>query len=140
MIVWTVISHPFTIRQYSDDLRERIIFFYEHHLDYTQQEVADEFGTSRSFMEKLLQRWRATGSAAALARGGGSPRLLAAHEPKLCELVAAQPDATLAELREQIESATTVSVSTATLCRALQRLDLGRKKSLSSRTSNTARK
>ncbi len=128
------------MRQYSDDLRERIIFFYEHHLDYTQQEVADEFGTSRSFMEKLLQRWRATGSAAALPRGGGQPRLLEAHEKKLRELVAAQPDATLAELREKIESATKLSVSVATICRALKRLDLWRKKSLISQPSSTARK
>jgi len=38
--------------QYSDDLRERIIFFFENHPDYTQQEIADEFGASRSFIER----------------------------------------------------------------------------------------
>lgn len=123
------IEHYFNMTQYSDDLRERIILFFENHPDYTQQEIADEFAASRSFVEKLLQRWRATGSAAALPHGGGQQRLLAAHEQKLRELVAAQPDATLAELREKIESATNLSVSVATMCRALQRLDLGRKKS-----------
>ncbi|MBA3712748.1 MAG: transposase [Pyrinomonadaceae bacterium] len=126
--------------QYSDDLRERIILFFENHPDYTQQEIADEFGASRSFVEKLLQRWRATGSAAALPRGGGQQRLLATHEQKLRELVAAQPDATLVELREKIASATKLSVSAATMCRALQRLDLKRKKSLLSRMSSNARK
>ena len=134
------IEHYFNMIQYSDDLRERIILFFENHPDYTQQEIADEFGASRSFVEKLLQRWRATGSAAALPRGGGQQRLLEAHEKKLRELVAAQPDATLAELREKIESATKLSVSAATMCRALQRLDLGRKKSLISRMSSNARK
>ncbi len=127
------IEHYFNMNQYSDDLRERIILFFENHPDYTQQEIADEFGASRSFVEKLLQRWRATGSAATLPRGGGQPRLLEAHEKKLRQLVAAQPDATLAELREKIESATKLSVSVATICRALQRLDLGRKKVSSAR-------
>ena len=126
--------------QYSDDLRERIILFFENHLDYTQQEIADEFGTSRSFLEKLLQRWRATGSSAALPRGGGQQPILGNHEQKIRELIAAQPDVTLDELREKIKSSTKLSVSAATICRALQRLDLGRKKSLISQTSSTARK
>lgn len=53
---------------YSDDLRERIIRFYENHDDYTQQELADEFAVSKSFIEKLLRRWRTTASTAAGAR------------------------------------------------------------------------
>ncbi|MBA3715687.1 MAG: transposase [Pyrinomonadaceae bacterium] len=126
--------------QYSDDLRERIIFFFENHPDYTPQEIADEFGASRSFFEKLLQRWRATGSSAALPRGGGQQRILEDHEQKIRELIAAQPDATLDELRERIESSTKLSVSAATLCRALQRQGLVRKKSLISQLSSTVEK
>jgi Bacterial regulatory proteins, gntR family len=38
----------------SNDLRERIIRFYENHDDYTQSEIADEFGVSRSFFRKAL--------------------------------------------------------------------------------------
>lgn len=54
----------------SDDLRERIIRFYENNDDYTQRELAEEFGVSKPFIEKLLQRWRATGSwVASSARG-----------------------------------------------------------------------
>ncbi|MGH9944627.1 MAG: hypothetical protein ACRD9R_19955 [Pyrinomonadaceae bacterium] len=36
----------------SDDLRERIIRFYENHDDDAQPEIADEFGVSQSFVEK----------------------------------------------------------------------------------------
>ena len=125
---------------YSNDLRQKIIRFFENHPDYTQQEIAEEFGVSRSFLETLLQRWRATGSAAALPRGGGHKSRLREHDQTLRELVAAQPDATLSELRERLASATHLLVSPAALCRALQRLHLPRKKRLSSRTSNSGRR
>lgn len=124
----------------SDDLREKIIRFYENHPDYTQQEIADEFGLSRSFIEKLLQRWRTTNSVAILPRGGGVQRTLKDHEDKVRALVAAQPDATLDELRAQIKAETELSVSPATMCRELQRLNLGRKKSLLNPTSRTVPK
>ena len=114
----------------SDDFREKIVRFYENHPDYTQQEIAEEFGMSRSFIEKLLQRWRATNSSAALPHSGGQQRALKNHEQMVRDLVAAQPDITLDELREQLESATQVLVSPATMCRELQRLKLVRKKSL----------
>src|SRR5256885_6677706 len=96
---------------YSNDLREKIIRFFDNHPDYTQQEIADEFGVSRSFIEKLLQRWRTTRSFAVLPPGGRQPRTLKAYERQIRELIAARPDATLAELREQISSATQLSVS-----------------------------
>jgi transposase len=113
----------------SNDLRERIIRFYENHDDYTQQEIADEFGVSRSFLEKLLYRWRATGSSAALPHAGGRSSDLKQHDTTLKELVAAQPDATLAELQERLAAKKKLSVSEATLSRALRRLRLVRKKS-----------
>ena len=113
----------------SDDLRARIIRFYEAHDDYTQEEIADEFGVSLSFLEKLLRRWRTTGNSAALPPAGGKQRLLQAHDQTLRTLVAAQPDVSLAELKDQVAAQTEVVASPPTLCRALQRLRLGRKKS-----------
>jgi len=86
----------------SDDLRERIIRFYENHDDYTQQELADEFSVSKSFIEKLLRRWRSTGSRAALPHAGGRTRTLQRHVVTVQQLIAAQPDATLAELQTHI--------------------------------------
>jgi transposase len=124
----------------SDDLRERIIRFYENHDDYTQQDLADEFGVSKSFIEKLLCRWRTTGSSAALPHGGGRARTLQDHDQTLQQLVAAQPDATLAELQARIAKQTKLVVSQPTLCRALQRLRLGRKKKSNSPASGSDRK
>lgn len=125
---------------FSDDLRERIISFYENHDDYTQQDIADEFGVSQSFVEKLLRRWRATGSSAALPHAGGRTPTLQHHDRTLQQLVAAQPDATLAELQARIVKKTGLQVSAPTLCRTLQRLRLGRKKSRSNQASNNDQK
>jgi transposase len=124
---------------YSDDLREKFIQFFENHPDYTQQDIADEFSVSRSFIEKLLQRWRATNSSAALPPGGGQQRKLKDHEEKTRDLVAAQPDVTLDELRAKLKSAIRLEVSPATMCRELQRLNLPRKKKLINQVSRNAR-
>lgn len=125
---------------FSDDLRERIISFYENHDDYTQQDIAGEFGVSQSFVEKLLRRWRATGSSAALPHAGGRTRTLQDHDVTVQQLIAAQPDATLAELQTRIVKKTKLQVSAPTLCRTLQRLCLGRKKSRSNPASNNDQK
>ena len=106
----------------SDDLRERIVRFYQNHDDYTQQELADEFGVSQSFIEKLLHRWRTTSSSAALPHAGGRTRTLQDHDQTLQQLVAAQPDLTLAELQHRLAKKTKLQVSQPTLCRTLQRL------------------
>ena len=124
-------AHPI-----SNDLRERIIRFYENHDDYTQPEIADEFGVSLSFVEKLLRRWRTTQNCAALPRGGGNLSPLRQHDATLQKLVAQQPDATLAELKERLATKKELTVSEAAICRALQRLRLGRKKSPNSRASS----
>lgn len=112
----------------SNDLRERIIRFYENHDDYTQAEIADEFGVSLSFVEKLLHRWRTRQSSAALPPGGGNVSPLRRQEATLQQIIAARPDATLAELKEQLATKKKLTVSEAAICRALQRLRLGRKK------------
>lgn len=125
---------------FSDDLRQRIIRFYENHDDNTQPEIADEFGVSHSFVEKLLRRWRATGSSAALPHAGGRTRTLQPYDVTLQQLVAAQPDATLAELQSRIAKKTKLHVSVPTVCRTLQRLRLVRKKSRSNPASNNDRK
>lgn len=113
----------------SDDLRERIIRFYENNDDYSQSELAVEFGMCKSFIEKLLQRWRATGSSAALPHAGGKERILKGQDAILQKLVAAQPDITLDELRIEVAAKTQLTVSYSTLSRELRRLRLGRKKS-----------
>ena len=68
-------------------LRERIVQFYERHDDDTQAKLAAEFGVSQSFVEKLLHRWRASGSSATLPRGDGRQPTLKDHDGRLHTLL-----------------------------------------------------
>lgn len=117
------------MKPYSQDLREKLIRALE--AGETQEEVADRFTVSLSFVEKLWRRWRETGSCAALPHAGGRQRALREHEAAIRKEVASQPDVTLAELSERLASAGAPAVSLATICAELQRLDLPRKKSRS---------
>jgi len=115
------------MKAYSQDLRERVVRALEG--DHTQEEVADHFSVSLSFVEKLWRRFRTTGKSSALPHAGGRQRTLGEHEAALRKEVAAQPDITLAELSARITALGAPSVSLATLCAELQRLTLPRKKS-----------
>jgi len=124
------------MRPYSQDLREKLVRALEEQ-EETQEEIADRFSVSGSFVAKLWRRWRATGRCAALPHAGGRQRRLQAHEALLRREVTAQPDVTLAELRERVAAAGAPVVSLATLCAELQRLALPRKKSRSTTASAT---
>jgi transposase len=118
------------MKPYSQDLRDRIIQALEAGTA-TQRAIAERFCVSGAFVEKLWQRWRRSGRSAAKPHAGGRQRHLRDHLEVLRTEVAKQPDATLAELRDRVIAAQGPSVSTATICRALQRLQLPRKKSRS---------
>ena len=116
------------MQAYSDDLRQRIAAACASG-QLTLEEVASRFTVSVSFVYKLLKRQRTTGSVAALPhRGGPAPRLQAADHQRLAACVAAQPDATLAELGQRLVAAGCPAVSPTVLCQTLQALDLRRKK------------
>src|SRR4051812_11138712 len=51
--------------RYSDDLRRKLIEAWESNRD-TQRDLADQFGVSLGWVEKVLRRWRDTGHS-----GGG---------------------------------------------------------------------
>ena len=118
------------MKPYSQDLRDRIIQALEAGTA-TQRAVAARFCVSGACVEKLWQRWRRSGSSAAQPHAGGRQRHLKDHLEVLRTEVAQHPDATLAAWRERIVAAHGPSVSTATICRALQRLPLPRNKSRS---------
>lgn len=122
----------------SNDLRASIIRFYENHDDYTQPEIAAEFGVSVSTVEKLLHRWRTTGSSDALPPGGGPTATLRKHETALQKMVDKKPDATLDELQDKLARQRRVTTSRSTIWRALERLRLRRKKSPNNPASNSA--
>lgn len=124
---------------YSTDLREKITRAYDDGLG-SQRALAELFGVSRSFVEKLLHRRRTTGQIAALPHGGGRRPLCQEKEQQLVRrLIEQQPDATLDELCEAVERKRKLQLSRPTMSRLLQRLDLGRKKSRSTPQNEIAK-
>jgi len=115
------------MKAYSNDLRERVAAACAAP-GATQTAVAARFCISVSFVEKLRQRQRASGSVAALPhRSGPTPLLDAAARAELGAL-RQQPNATLDELRVWVAALGGPAVSPATVGRAVQALDWRRKK------------
>ena len=85
---------------HSLDLRERIIDAVE--LGSSARAAGRRFGISASSATALVKRWRETGSYAPSQVGGQKRRRLADHFDWLHEVMAAEPDITLSELRERL--------------------------------------
>jgi transposase len=100
--------------------------------------VAERFSVSPSYVAKADRRRRRTGERRARRSSGRPPAKILAHLPALTERVAAQPDATLAELRGWLLAECGVAVGLVTVWRALKRLGVTLKKSKSERPSRTA--
>src|SRR5258708_5962882 len=109
---------------YSQDLRQRIVDTIQRG-DGTIRQVAERFLVSFSFVTRLLQLYRCTGSVEPRPHGGGNPAVLTPEDlRRLRELIGQQPDATLEECRTHLGA----SCSLMTLSRALSQLGLPRKK------------
>jgi transposase len=93
---------------YSMDLRKRVAKAFDACGD--ADEVAQTFAVSRAWVHRLVQRRRETGSLAPRRQTKFRSRVLAAQTDRLAALIAARPDATLAELREALP--TTAALST----------------------------
>ena len=116
------------MRAYSLDLRQKIVNAYDRVVS-TQGQIAQTFGVSRSFVEKLLGRRRSTGEISSLPHGGGGQRACDEQaQAVVSRLVMEQPDATLQELCEGLFEEQGIQISIATMCTELKRLDLRRKK------------
>lgn len=122
-------------RSYSFDLREKVAAFVDR--GYACREAARVFGVSASFVVKMMARRRATGSLAALPRGGRRGKL-DPHHGFLVAAVEEQPDQTMPELAAKLLAARGVQVAPASLSRFLIRIGLTRKKRHSSPRSTTA--
>ena len=117
------------MRPYSNDLRLKIIETIQAN-ELPQIEIAEQFGVSKSFVEKLWHRFRTTGGYEAKPHAGGVERFLKNDEELIRRLVVEEPDATLSKLCEKVATETgKPQVTTATMCVELQRLGLPLKKS-----------
>ena len=123
------------MKAYSQDLRERVVRACDEGRG-TRRQIADLFGVSTAWVRRLLQRRREAGTFAARPHAGGPPPKMTPDRcDRLVVLVAEQPDATLAELRDRLGAAVHLS----TVGRALARLGLPVKKKSGRRPSGTAR-
>src|SRR5438270_10101557 len=99
---------------YSRDLRQRIVETATRR-DGTLSQIAERFLVSVSFVTRLLQLRRATGSVEPRPHGGGNPAVLTPEDlERLRELIRDQPDATPEECRRHLGP----SCSLATISRA----------------------
>lgn len=94
----------------------------------TINEVARVFSVGVTFVKKRLRRARAGEDLAPRQGGGSAPKLTARESELLRATVARDPDVTLAECQTVLREHGQTQVSVPTICRALQRLELPRKK------------
>jgi transposase len=119
---------------YSRDLRTRVLADWD--AGVAAKEVAAKFRVSRSWVNRLVQRRRETGEVGPRPQQVFKTQAFAGQEDRLRALVNAQPDRTLAELREALHS----SASLSSVWRALDRLQLTVKKNGTRRRTTPARR
>lgn len=108
---------------YSMDLRTRVLR--DSDAGLPSKDVAAKYHVSRAWVDRLKQRRRETGETAPRTQTKFRARVLdERQEFRLIALVTAQPDLTLAELREALETDAALS----TLWRTLDRRGLSVKK------------
>ena len=84
-------------KPYSDDLRERVVAAIE--AGHTRVKVAELYNMALSTVGGIIKRKRETGSVSPDKFGGYKTFTLEPHTERVKELVAEQPDSTLAELQ-----------------------------------------
>src|SRR5262249_14902738 len=113
---------------YSVDLRQRIVDAYRNG-EGSMREIAERFAVVLSTVQDYLNLEQTSGSVAPRPHGGGRvSRIDEAGSQQLRALVDEKNDRTLDELIELLERRTGARLSRPTMCRALQRLGLTRKK------------
>lgn len=117
------------MKAYSIDLRQKVVDAYACG-DISQRKLAKNFGVTLSFVQNLLKRHRELGTINAKVRTEQTPTKLNAEQIEILgQLVVAQPDATLRELRERLYEKTEVLIGVATVNRMVRRkLNLNLKK------------
>ncbi len=116
------------MKAYSLDLRQRVVDAYERG-EGTLTELAALFRVSLFFIQQMLRLHRRGERLEPKPHGGGAPTALNDKQRAVLRAaVADRPDATLKELQEVLAHKGRVTVSEATLCRELQKMNLPRKK------------
>jgi transposase len=116
------------MKAYSLDLRQKIVESYETS-GVSQRQLAAQFRVSTFFVVKILGLNRRGENLAAKRRGGRvNPILTPEMREYLRNQLSVQNDLSLTELSRLIKAEFGLTVSTPTVCRALQQMNLRRKK------------
>lgn len=127
-------------RAISNDLRARIVDRVLLHGE-TYDTVAAYFQVGSATVNRVVNRYRRTGSYEPLPRGGGNPPWISDDElPQLRALVAEKPDRTAEELAQEWSRRFDAELSRSSMVRALARAGLSVKKSRSVLPNKTGRK
>ena len=111
----------------SMDLRKRVAEAFTD--EPSSLQIAARFGVSSSFVRKLRIRLRNEGTLEPRPHGGGPARCVDEDDlAAIARSVGERPDATLGELCEALAKRTGKRISEPSMCRALQRLRITRKK------------
>jgi transposase len=122
------------MKTYSQDLREKVMAAVAQDKQSNRQ-IAELMNVSESTLEKWTRRERETGSVAAFPHAGGVARVLAPHGGFLRAAVKSQPDISLQELCVRVKAELKLRVNASMISRELKRLELGRKKRVSTTVS-----
>ena len=122
-------------KPYSNDLRARVVEAIED--GATREEAAERYGVSLSSVGRFLRLQRETGSVSPAKFGGYKGHALEAHEDRVKQLVAEQPDITLAELKAKLAKEK-VTVGQSSIFRFLRHLKLTFKKKPARRRAGSA--
>lgn len=112
-------------KPYSDDLRERVVAAIE--AGHTRVKVAKLYNMALSTVGGIIKRKRETGSVSPDKFGGYKTFTLEPHTDRVKELVAEQPDITLAEIQVRLAKEK-VKVSQSGIFRFLRHINLTFKK------------
>jgi transposase len=125
------------MKPYSKDLRLKVLEAVDRGMP--RKEVAEVFGVSLPTIKRWLKRRSETGEVVPKPNPGPPAGKGAVLEEALPSQLRANPDFTLEEHRELFEESYSISVSTASISRAFERLGLPLKKRHSSLRSATSR-
>lgn len=118
------------MKPYSLDFRQKIFDAYLED-GISQRQLVKRFCVSLSFIEKLLKQYRKTASIAPKVRTKQTPPKLNSEEVNvLKEIVEVKNDATLKEIRSELQERTGITIGISTVDRMLQRMEIRLKKTL----------
>jgi transposase len=127
-------------KSYGDDLRRKLLEGYDRG-EGTLDQLAARFSVSLPWAWKISAQRKHSGQMERIEQRRGSRRKVTPEvEQRLRDWVEVQPDLTLAELQQKLETAVPVHVSIGRLWQVLRQMGLRLKKSRSTPSNATAKR